>query len=105
MPGPRVSPQTEQVLEVFLKQPMESRYGYDITRQTGLKAGTLYPILMRLTKHRLLQAEWVIGEDGTPPRHMYRLTAKGARFAEETLSRLKSRDTRLRRPETSKGHA
>jgi DNA-binding IclR family transcriptional regulator len=50
----RLTPQTIQVLDAFLEDPREWRYGYDISRNTGLKSGTLYPILMRLAEYKLL---------------------------------------------------
>ena len=53
---PRLSPETLLVLEGFLQRPAEWRYGYELSRQTGLKSGTLYPILMRLEKCALLEA-------------------------------------------------
>jgi|SRR5580704_2743868 PadR family transcriptional regulator PadR len=77
----RVSPQTLKVLEVFLEEPREWRYGYDISRVTGLKSGSLYPILMRLADRRLLETEWETIEVGKPPRHMYRLTPDGLQLA------------------------
>lgn len=79
----RVSPQTLKVLEVFLEEPREWRYGYDISRVTGLKSGSLYPILMRLADRRLLETEWETIEVGKPPRHMYRLTPDGLQLARE----------------------
>src|SRR5215468_11961780 len=79
----RLSPQTIQVLDTFLEAPREWRYGYDISRDTGLKSGTLYPILIRLAEHKLLQTCWETTEAGKPPRHMYRLTHEGLRTAQE----------------------
>src|SRR5260370_10351351 len=80
---PKLSPQTLQVLDAFLEDPKDWKYGYDISRNTGLKSGTLYPILMRLAERKLLQASWETAEIGKPPRHMYRLTADGLRYALE----------------------
>jgi len=74
------------VLAEFLKAEQEWRYGYDISRNTGLKSGTLYPILMRLAEHRLLETSWETSEEGRPPRHMYRLTQNGMRYAREQVS-------------------
>jgi PadR family transcriptional regulator, regulatory protein PadR len=74
---PRMSPQTLQVLEQFVGRPSAWHYGYELSRETGLKSGTLYPILMRLAKYALLETKWVITEKGVPPRHTYRLTPKG----------------------------
>lgn len=77
----RLSPQTVLVLDAFLEQPEEWKYGYDLSRVTGLKSGTLYPILMRMAERKLLETEWEAGEPGKPPRHMYRFTPDGLRFA------------------------
>ena len=77
----RRSPQTVLVLMEFLRGPEEWKYGYDISRSTGLKSGTLYPILMRLADRRLLDTTWEAVEAGRPPRHMYKLTADGLRYA------------------------
>ena len=77
----RRSPQTSLVLAEFLGCKEEWRYGYDISRNTGLKSGTLYPILMRLAEHRLLETGWETVAEGRPPRHMYKLTEDGLRYA------------------------
>ena len=82
----RLSPETLRLLERFTQRPRVWRYGYEISRKTGLKSGTLYPILMRLEKHGLLEARWVTTEDGVPPRHMYRLTPNGLEFARSKLA-------------------
>jgi len=51
---PRISPQTLRVLERFIEHPTAWRYGYELSRETELKSGTLYPILMRLAKFSFL---------------------------------------------------
>ena len=81
----RLSPQTALVLDAFLERPRSWRYGYDISRDTGLKSGTLYPILIRLADHELVETRWEISESGKPPRHMYRLTPEGLRSARTEL--------------------
>ncbi|HEY7076242.1 MAG TPA: PadR family transcriptional regulator [Solirubrobacteraceae bacterium] len=79
----RFSPQTVAVLVALAREPEVWRHGYDLGRETGLRAGTLYPILMRLCDRGLLEAVW---EDepplGRPRRHLYRLLAEGQRAAE-----------------------
>ena len=79
----RLSPQTLLVLDAFLHSPADWKYGYDISRNTGLKSGTLYPILIRMAEREMLETSWENSEEGRPPRHLYRLTAEGARFARE----------------------
>jgi DNA-binding PadR family transcriptional regulator len=78
-----MSPQTVLVLMEFLQAPSDWKYGYDISRDTGLKSGTLYPILMRLAGRALLETRWETPEAGKPPRHMYRLTATGSQLARQ----------------------
>lgn len=77
----RLSPQTLLVLDAFLDHVEDWKYGYDLSRVTGLKSGTLYPILMRMAERKLLETEWEQSEPGKPPRHMYRFTPDGLRFA------------------------
>ncbi|HEU0133310.1 MAG TPA: PadR family transcriptional regulator, partial [Allosphingosinicella sp.] len=58
-------------------------YGYELTSLTGVKSGTLYPLLIRLEAQGYLEAEWqqpVV--PGRPPRHAYRLTAAGRQLAQ-----------------------
>ena len=93
MKTPRLSPQTLLLLERFLDRPSAWRYGYELSRETGLKSGTLYPILMRLAEYSLLETKWVTTEDGVPPRHTYRLTPKGMDLARTTFARSRSRRT------------
>jgi PadR family transcriptional regulator PadR len=70
----RLSPQSEAVIVALSQDPGSWRHGYDLLKELGLKAGTLYPILMRLCDRGVLEARW---EDapaaGRPPRHLYRL--------------------------------
>ena len=81
---PNMSVQTRAALACFLEQPQAWRYGYDLMRETGLKSGTLYPLLMRLHDEGLLEAEWRPSTlAGRPPRHAYRLTASGMKLARE----------------------
>ena len=82
----RRSPQTTRVFAEFLRDEKAWRYGYDISRATGLASGTLYPILMRLAEHRMLETSWEATEAGRPPRHIYKLTRDGLRYAREQVS-------------------
>jgi PadR family transcriptional regulator PadR len=72
------SVQTLAVLAALAAQPSGWRHGYDLARETGLKSGTLYPILVRLADRKLVEACWEEGEPaGRPRRHLYRLTSDG----------------------------
>ena len=46
---PNASRQTRALLAAFLDRSQLWRHGYDLSRETGLRSGTLYPLLMRLS--------------------------------------------------------
>jgi len=66
------------VLVALCDEPSEWRHGYALAKQTGLKSGTLYPILIRLADRGLVEACWQDElQPGRPRRHLYRVTADG----------------------------
>ena len=78
------SEQTTAVLIALAQDPSEWRYGYDLCQQTGLKAGSMYPILMRLADRGYLETSWESDVPiGRPPRHLYRLTGTGLELASD----------------------
>jgi PadR family transcriptional regulator len=81
------SAQTLSVLAALCAQPSEWCHGYALARQTALKSGTLYPILIRLADRGLVEACWQDEpQPGRPRRHLYRLTAEGLAAAEDALA-------------------
>lgn len=87
----RVTTTLAKVLRIFLEDPSESQYGFDLMQATGLPSGTLYPVLARLER-----AGWISGHHetidpavaGRPARRMYTLTAEGATAARRELAAL-----------------
>src|SRR5262245_53844658 len=85
------SEQTASVLLALAEDPEAWRYGYDLSQETGLKAGSMYPILMRLADRGLLETTWERDAPaGRPPRHLYRLTDQGLELAAELSAQPKS---------------
>jgi DNA-binding PadR family transcriptional regulator len=81
---PNTSRQTRVLLAALLERRQTWRHGYDLSKETGLRSGTLYPLLMRLSEQGLLESCWQDAErPGLPPRHAYRLTASGLALARE----------------------
>lgn len=79
--------QTLSVLAVLCAEPAGWRHGYGIARDTGLKSGSLYPILIRLADRGLVEARWEEEQPaGRPRRHLYRLTPDGLAQAEAALA-------------------
>jgi len=53
-------------------------YGYDLCQALDLKAGTVYPILIRLAERGLVETTWEQDPpQGRPARHLYWLSAAG----------------------------
>ena len=81
---PNTSRQTRTLLAAFLDRAGAWRHGYELSKETGLQSGTLYPLLMRLSEQGFLESRWQDTErPGLPPRHVYRLTASGLALARE----------------------
>ena len=80
----RPSRQTAEVLAALAADPSAWRHGYELGREVGLRSGSLYPILVRLSDRELLESRWEADPPaGRPPRHLYRLTATGMEYAAE----------------------
>jgi PadR family transcriptional regulator, regulatory protein PadR len=78
----RPSAQTTAVVLALAENPTVWRYGYELCQRLGLKAGSMYPILMRLADRGLLETAWENDAPaGRPPRHLYRLTGPGRALA------------------------
>ena len=95
------SAQTVAVLAALAAAPAQWRHGYDLARETGLKSGTLYPILIRLADRDLVEARWEDEQPaGRPRRHLYRLTSAGAEQAHAALTanRAQQKTTARTRP-------
>ena len=79
--------QTRILVASLCDRPRSWRHGYELSKKTGLKSGTLYPLLMRLSEQGLLDSKWLVTErPGRPPRHVYKLTANGLALAREHVA-------------------
>ena len=71
---------TIKVLRAFLDRPSGDQYGFGLMRSTGVKSGSLYPILEKLQHLGWIEShaedidETVVGR---PRRRLYRLTGLG----------------------------
>jgi DNA-binding PadR family transcriptional regulator len=93
----RLSDQTVAVLAVLANKRGEWLYGLQIAAATGLKSGSLYPILARLNERGFVESQWLEPErPGRPPRHAYRITGLGRtalREVRESVSSIKLRES------------
>ena len=85
----------ERVLAAFLADPAAPRYGYDLMKAARLPSGTLYPLLARLERQKLVASAWETPEqEGQRPRKYYQLTGEGIRVARLELAQASARRQR-----------
>jgi|SRR5437879_8607533 len=88
MQSMRLSRSGAQVLKEFLAAPGEDQYGFGLMKATGVKSGSLYPILVRFERMGWIESfEEQIDErrEGRPRRRLYRLTGMGRPAAQRAL--------------------
>jgi PadR family transcriptional regulator PadR len=89
MPSPQMTTQTLVVLSAMLSDPDTDWYGLELSKRSGLKPGTIYPLLDRLLKVEWLERRWEEIDpaiEGRPRRRLYRLTGVGERAARLALN-------------------
>lgn len=86
MRKPRAPSKATKLALIALLNAPESLHGYDIMQITGIKPGTLYPMLARLEDQGMLSSKWQEPSlEGRPPRHIYSLTEAGRVLAKSLL--------------------
>ena len=79
------------MLVALAEQGRSWSHGYDLCGRLGLKAGTMYPILMRLADRGHVETAWEQeAPRGRPPRHLYRLSPAGAELVAELRAELRA---------------
>ena len=89
----QVSLQTLQLLQVFMEDPSEPRYGLELAKRTGLKSGTVYPALGRLENEGWLTSRTEAvdpSQAGRPARRIYTITNAGVAGAAEAGDRYRA---------------
>jgi PadR family transcriptional regulator PadR len=100
----RMTSTTIAVLEVLLDGENEDLHGLEICRRTGLKSGTVYPIMDRLRRGGWVNARWEddadwqneVDSQWRPRRRYYRLTKQATQFVGAAAQA--RRDSRHPRP-------
>jgi PadR family transcriptional regulator, regulatory protein PadR len=96
----RVTAAVATVLRVFLDDPREPRYGYELMRLTEFPSGKMYPILARLEAAGWLDRRWESIDpvrEGRPARCWYRLSEEGVAAARQELAARGQRPISYRR--------
>lgn len=76
-----------RILARLLASPTDAFYGYELMQDTGIKSGSLYPILGRFE-----DLGWITGHvgpsvGGRPPRRVYMVEANALQQMESALDR------------------
>jgi DNA-binding PadR family transcriptional regulator len=97
MTSPKMTIQTQAVLRLLLDATDNEMYGLDLIRQSGVQAGTIYPLMKRLEEAGWVTSRWVqpTPGDGGHQRKYYRLTGCGVRSAAAALQKAQARTSRL----------
>lgn len=82
-----LSPHAARLLGTFLASPTSRFYGYELLQETGMKSGSLYPVLGRFEKLGWIQGEMQESPGSRPPRRVYELDPDGAAHAQAALDR------------------
>lgn len=86
-----ITPKMAKILKVFLEDPHQERYGFELMKLTGMASGSLYPMLARLE-----EAGWLTrGKEsvdphaiGRPLRVNYTITGAAVTVARLQLAAL-----------------
>lgn len=82
-----------KVAQALCADPNGRHWGYPLTKTTGLRSGTLYPILNNLLEEGWLSDGWEKIDPSTakrPPRRYYEITETGRRELGAVLARADS---------------
>jgi PadR family transcriptional regulator, regulatory protein PadR len=82
-----------KVIDALLNDPTEQHWGYELSRQSGIRSGVLYPILRRMLEQGWLEDGWEEAGAASrkrPPRRYYKLTGEGEQRMREILAEAES---------------
>ena len=86
-----------QVAMALLDKSADRHWGYELSKQTGVRSGVLYPMLTRMLDEGWVEDGWedpTTIRDKRPPRRYYELTNEG-RLALGAVLRDASHDARF----------
>lgn len=75
------------IAAALMTNPQSVKWGYELSRQAGVGAGSMYPFLAELLAAGHLTDGWEQQPaSGRPPRRYYRLTDSGEEFLRDFLA-------------------
>jgi PadR family transcriptional regulator PadR len=94
----RLTHSSVAIAQVLMASPSDKHYGYEVSKQSHVRSGVIYPTLDRWLKDGWLEDGWeeqpAQGKRTRPPRRYYLLTDLGRRELGGALQRA-SADSRF----------
>ncbi|MFG3231698.1 PadR family transcriptional regulator [Streptomyces antibioticus] len=87
-----------QVILALMEDPEGRHWGYELSKQSGVRSGVLYPMLRRMLEDGWLEDGWEDPSeisDKRPPRRYYKLSGEGQAAVAAILSDARN-DARFR---------
>jgi DNA-binding PadR family transcriptional regulator len=87
----RITGPTLKVIGQLMTAPTKGIAGAEISKETGIASGTLYPILFRLEQTKWITSEWEDidpSEVGRPRKRLYTLTSLGLKESRSVFDSL-----------------
>lgn len=83
---------TISVIIALMDDPQGRHWGYDLSKQAGVRSGVLYPILHRMLQDGWLEDGWEDAStiSGRPPRRYYKVTGEGVAAMSEQLAQART---------------
>lgn len=82
-----LSPNAALLLSAFLNRPGRPQYGYELMLETGIKSGSLYPVLGRFEHLGWISGELEESAVGRPARRVYTFNTEHTAAAQAALDR------------------
>lgn len=82
-----LSKNAARILALFLASPGRPLYGYELMQSTGIKSGSLYPVLGRFETLGWVTGQMEPSPGGRPPRRVYKMVPESVDDAQAALDR------------------
>ncbi len=89
-----LTPRMADLIKIFLENPDQERYGFELMKITGMPSGSLYPLLAKLEAARWLatgRENIDARAEGRPARRFYRIEPAAIVPARQQLAELSER--------------
>jgi DNA-binding PadR family transcriptional regulator len=82
-----LSANAARILALFVNSPHRPLYGYELMQATGIKSGSLYPVLGRFEANGWIEGHMEESIGGRPARRIYTVEAAALPQARAALDR------------------